>query len=372
MSASKVLVAHPRAAWQKLGKVLKRANLKDKIEDGEIVAIKMHFGEMGNIRYIHPSFARQVVDAVKEAGGKPFLTDSTTLYRHARHTLLDYMETAAKNGFSMETMGCPVLIADGMRGTTGEWVQLKSHLKLEKVKVAQAVFDSDFLIALSHLTLHPGTGIGASVKNIAMGCTTTETKLAMHASEAKPKYNEAKCTLCLACVRVCPSGAFYYMKESKKVGYEPEKCVGCGECIAECPSGAITVPWESVRVLDQQKGVLDGCAGVISGFAPEKKFFINIAMDITSHCDCPEESDLPIVPDIGILASNDVIACDKASFDLMTQARAYPSSELDKKGKGEGDDKVRAIYPEIDMDKYWSLCRESGMGNLEYEVEKVD
>ena len=349
-----------------------RAKIKDKIENGDIVAIKMHFGELGNIRYIHPSFARKVVDLVKEAGGRPFLTDTTTLYRHARHTLLDYLETAAKNGFTSESMGCPILIADGLRGTSGQWVELKNYHKLKRIKVAQAVFESDFIIALSHFTLHPGTGIGASVKNIAMGCTTTETKLAMHSSEAKPRYNEAKCRLCLACVKVCPSGAFYYRKEEKKIGYVPEKCIGCGECIAACPSGAITVPWESVRVLDQQKGVIDGCAGVLSRFLPDKRFFINIVMDVTPHCDCPSESDLPVVPDLGIFASHDVIACDKASFDLLTEAVAYPGSEMDKKKKGKGDDKVRAIYPEIDMQKYWELCKESGMGNLEYELERVD
>jgi len=303
---------------------------------------------------------------VKEAGGRPFLTDTTTLYRHARQSLFDYLQTAARNGFTPETMGCPIIIADGLRGTAGQWVELTTWQKLKKVKVAQAIFESDFLIALSHLTLHPDAGIGGSVKNVAMGCTTKETKLAMHSSRAKPKYDESKCTLCFSCVRVCPAGAFY-KSEKKKINYDPERCIGCGECIAYCPSKAITVPWETVFSLDVQKGIIDGFAGVISKFPPEKRFFINVALDVTHHCDCFSESDLPMIPDLGILASYDVIACDKASLDLLNRAVAYPGSEIEKKSKG--DDKIKTIYSGVDMDEYWRLCQLSGLGNLEYELE---
>lgn len=368
MDKSKVFLISPERAWQNIEKIFRRAKLS--IEKDEIVAIKVHFGELGNIRYIHPSLVRKVVDIVKRAGGRAFLTDTTTLYRHARQTLFDYLETAAKNGFTPETMGCPIIIADGLKGTSGQWVELTSWRKFNKVKVAQAVFDSDFLIALSHLTFHPEAGIGGSAKNVAMGCTTKETKLAMHSSTAKPKYDESKCTLCMRCVRVCPTEAFYQEGKSK-IGYDPAKCIGCGECIAYCPSGAIKVPWESVLSFDMQKGMIDGLAGVISRFPPQKRFFINVAMDITPHCDCTEESLLPVVPDIGILASYDVIACDKASFDLVTQAVTYPGSEMEKKGKGRGDDKVVATYSAVDTARYWKMCEESGLGSLRYEIEKL-
>ncbi len=369
MKESKVYMIGPKAAWQNLDKLFARTGIRKKIEKDEIVAIKIHFGEMGNIRYIRPALARQVVDMVKKAGGRPFLTDTTTLYRHARHNLFDYLQTAARNGFTSETMGCPVIIADGLRGTSGQWIELTNHQKLKKVKVAQAVFESDFLIALTHFTLHPDAGIGGSIKNIAMGCTTKETKLAMHTSQAKPKYEASKCTLCFSCVRVCPAGAFY-QKGKKEIGYDPEKCIGCGECIAYCPSRAITVPWESVFSLDVQKGIIDGFCGVISRFSSEKRFFINICLDITHHCDCMKESHLPIVPDLGILASYDALACDKASFDLLNKGTNYPGSESDRKGAKK--DKVKTIYPRVNMDKFWKLCKNSGLGNLEYSLEIIN
>lgn len=367
---SKVWFVHPQSAWQKMRRILNQTKIKERIEKDEIVAVKMHFGEMGNVRYIHPSLAREIVDAVKEAGGRPLLTDTSTLYRYARQSLFDYLQTAAKHGFTSETMGCPTIIADGLRGTSGQWVEIARPHRLKRVKVAQAVFESDFLIVLSHLTLH-GTGLAGAVKNVAMGCTTKETKLAMHASEAKPTYNKSKCTLCLNCVRICPSEAFY-RNEKRQVEYDPEKCIGCGECVAHCESGAIAVPYEAMRIQDQHIGHMDGFAGVISTFSSEKQFYVNVAMDVTSHCDCAEESDIPMVPDLGILASYDPIACDKASFDMLTQAVAYPGSEMEKQRIGKGDDKVRAAYPKVDMSRYWRLCQESELGSVDYELEVLD
>jgi len=368
MGKSRVFFITPEKAWQKLERIFSRAKLN--IEKDEIVAIKLHFGELGNIRYIRPSIVRRVVDMVKKKGGRPFLTDTTTLYRHARQTMFDYLETAAKNGFTPETMGCPIIIADGLKGQSGEWIELSSWRKLKKIKVAQAIFESDFLLCLSHVTFHVEAGLGASVKNIAMGCTTKETKLAMHASATKPAYISSKCTLCMMCVRICPGGAFY--KSENKIVYDSGKCIGCGECIAFCPSGAIKVPWGSVPNYDFQKSMIDATAGVLSRFSPQKRFFVNIAMDITPHCDCPPESPLPAVPDIGIFASYDVIACDKACFDFIKEAQAYPGSEMDKKGKGRGDEKIKATYPDIDMERYWEICEQSGIGSVEYKIEKLD
>ena len=367
MEKSKVFFITPEKAWQRLDRIFSRAKLN--IEKEEIVAIKLHFGELGNIRYIRPAIVRKVVDMVKKRGGKPFLTDTTTLYRHARQTMFDYLETARKNGFTPETMGCPIIIADGLKGNSGEWVELSSWRKLKRVKVAQAIFESDFLICLSHVTFHIQTGLGASIKNIAMGCTTKETKLAMHASAAKPTYNRSKCILCMTCVRVCPGNAF--RKSKDRIIYEPEKCIGCGECIAYCPSGAIKVPWSSVLNYDLQKSMLDAVSGVISGFPPQKRFFINVALDVTPHCDCPPESLLPAVPDIGIFASYDAVACDKASFDFIKEAAAYPGSEIDRKRKGRGDEKINVIYPDIDMERYWEVCEQAQVGSVEYEIEKL-
>jgi len=368
MQRSKVFRILPDGAWSKLEKLFVRSGIKERIEESDIVAIKLHFGELGNTRYIHPSFVRKVVEIVKETGATPFLTDTTTLYRRARHTLFDYLDTAARNGFTRETVGCAILIADGLHGSNGEWVELQSFQKFKRVKVAQAVYEADFLISLAHLTFHGAAGLAGSLKNVAMGCTTKETKLAMHSSKAKPKYDQEKCTLCLKCVRICPGNAFCH--KNKRIYFQPEKCIGCGECIAVCPSQAITVPWGSVLALDVQKGLMDGFKGVTSTFEG-KAGFVNFGFDITPHCDCPGKSKLPVVPDIGILASLDVVACDRASHDLITQAPIYPGSELERKGIKAGQNKVESIYPDIDTTAYWKLCQQSGLGNLQYELETI-
>ena len=369
MQRSEVFWIPPDEPWEKIEKLFVLSGIKEAIEREDIVAIKMHFGELGNTRYIHPTFARRLVDLVKEAGGQPFLTDTTTLYRRKRSTLFDYLSTAAKNGFTSETMGCPIIIADGLRGTNGRWIELESFSKFKKVKVAQAIYEADFLISLAHITFHPEGGLAASIKNIAMGCATKETKLAMHSSKAKPAYNKEKCKKCMRCVKICPAGAFY--REGGEIFYESEKCIGCGECIAYCPYGAITVPWASVFTLDVQKGLMDGFRGVLSTFDKKKTGFINLGFDITPHCDCPGNSKLPAVPDIGILASQDVLACDKASYDLVRKAPVYPGSELDKKGISRGEEKIEPVYPDVNMRRYWRLCEEAGLGNIEYELREI-
>ncbi|MBE0478785.1 DUF362 domain-containing protein [Candidatus Aerophobetes bacterium] len=368
MQKSKVFHIPAVKPWKKIDRLFSQSGIKDTIKDEDIVAVKLHFGELGNTRYIRPIFARKIVDLVKEAGGRPFLTDTTTLYKRARHNLFDYLDAAAKNGFTTESMGCPILIADGLHGTNGKWIELDSFNKFKRVKVAQSIYEADFLISLAHITFHPETGFAGSVKNVAMGCATKETKLAMHSSEAKPAYNKEKCTLCLRCVKICPGAAFY--EKTKQVYYQKEKCIGCGECISVCPSEAIKVPWASVLAFDVQKGIMDGFKGVTHIFG-EKMAFINIGFDITSHCDCPGESELPVVPDIGILASSDAIACDKASYDLVTQAVAYPGSEVQQKGIDKDEDKIEPVYPDVDISRYWSLCKEAGLGNVHYELEVI-
>ena len=367
---SKVFWIEPPGAWEKFDQLLTASGIEERIKEGDIVAIKMHFGELGNIRYIRPTFARKIVEMVKRKKGLPFLTDTTTLYRRARHTLFDYLKTAAGNGFTAESMGCPVIIADGLRGTSGKWIKLETHEKFNEVKVAQSIFEADFLIVLSHITFHPDAGLAASVKNVAMGCVTKETKLAMHSSEAKPVYDEEKCINCLRCVNICPGEAFW--EKDGQVLYEPQKCIGCGECVAVCPSGAITIPWESMLSYDVQRGIIDGFRGVSACFKKDKLAFINIGFDVTLDCDCVSQTKLPAVPDIGILASLDAFACDKAAHDLVVKAPSYPGSQPDRAGIRAGEDKIKSVFPEVDMPRYWQLCEKSDMGNLEYQLKLID
>jgi uncharacterized Fe-S center protein len=335
-----------------------------KIREGEAVAIKTHFGEYGNTRYIRPTFARKVAEMIKQMGGEPFVTDTTALYRGKRHSLFSALSTAASHGFTCETMGCPVLIADGIR-SSGYEVSLQNPLRLPKVKVASLIFEADFLIVLSHFTFHPLVIPAASIKNVGMGCVTKESKLAMH-SGSKVKFNENKCLFCKACVLICPAGALKV--KDKKIEYDEKACIGCGECISECKEEAISVPWEKKGPRDVQAGILDAFKATLSTFGKNKALFINICLDITEHCDCFQKADIPVIPDIGILVSDDALACDKASFDLAKGFPEYPGSDWDKKKKGE----ERSISVALsEADSFFELAKESGIGDLDYELTKI-
>jgi len=366
---SNVYRIFPHRSWQDLGRLVRESGIDDMIAEGDIVAVKLHFGELGNIRHIPPTLVRRLVDLVKARKGRPFVTDTTTLYKRARHTLFDYLQTAANNGFTSETMGCPILIADGLRGSSGRYVELERSEKFNSVKVADAVADADVLISLAHVTFHPDAGFAGNIKNVAMGCTTKEAKLAMHASEANPVFDAEKCTSCFRCVRICPSEAF--SREDDEVKYDPDECIGCGECVAVCPSGAITVPWESLLAYDIQRGIIDGFRGVMKTFEEGKAAFINVGMNMTPHCDCEPTESIPSTPDIGIFASMDPLACDKAAADLIIAAPAYPGSVVDEKGAGPGDDKIKVTYPDIDMDRYWEMCAKWGLGQLNYDLQTL-
>jgi len=354
---------------EKFRKLLQESGIADIIEPEDIVAIKMHFGEVGNTRYIRPIFARWVVDFVKRCGGRPFLTDTTTLYKHHRHTLFDYLEAAAMNGFTFEGMGCPIIIADGLKNT-GTAVKVEGGFQFDEVRVAQAIYEADAMIVLSHPTLHPEFPIAGALKNVGMGCATRDMKMKMHSKGARPTFNPDKCVKCYICVKICPVGA--WERADGGVRFVPERCVGCGDCVAYCKGGAIQVAWGAG--LDKiQGGTLDAVRAVLSTFKPGKVAYINVAVDIPPACDC-QPSGMPIVPDIGFLASMDPVAIDKATFDLIEQAAVYPASLAERKiaaNPGEGADKVKPFWPDLDIGAWWDLVRRSGLGSLDYELVRL-
>ena len=348
---------------KKLEIILQEGKFLKIIQEKDVVAIKLHFGELGNSRYLRPIWIRKLADLIGQKGATPFMTDTTSLYKHARHTWYDYLETARKNGFTPETIGCPLIIADGIK-SNGVRVEIENPLRIDQIKVAQAIYDADIMICVTHLTLHGGVGIGGAIKNVAMGCTTKETKMAMHTSTSKPIFSREKCILCGLCLKHCPGEAF--SRENKQIIFAEEKCVGCGNCIAFCKGEAIKVPWGP----NTEKGIIDGFRGVVSSFGEGRIIYVTLGLDITGDCDCLSKSDLPVVPDIGILVSLNPLALDKASWDLITQAPGYPNSKAEAKKKGE--DILPKLYPKVDLNYFWKACQEKGLGNLNYELIRID
>ena len=153
----------------KLKRLIKAAGM-DKIDmDGKFVAIKMHFGELGNMSFLRPNYARAVVDLVKRQGGKPFLVDCNTLYPGSRKNALEHLYCAWENGFTPLTVGCPVIIGDGLKGTDDVEVPVRCGEYVKAAKIGRAVMDADIFISLTHFKGHELPGFGGAIKNIGRG-----------------------------------------------------------------------------------------------------------------------------------------------------------------------------------------------------------
>jgi uncharacterized Fe-S center protein len=331
------------------------------ISAGDSVAVKVHMGEYGGSAYLRPPIVHRVCDLIKEAGGKPFVTDTTTLYPARRYTASQYLETAAFNGFTQESLGAPVIIADGEQGYDGEWVDIPrrtSNCSLDKIKIARGIFDADAMIVLSHLKGHELSGFGGSIKNVAMGCVTKESKAAQHRVN-RGVIDLSKCTGCGQCVEACAFKALSVIEE--KIARDDEKCMNCNYCLYTCSEGVFSLPPQAKEVF--QVYLAHAAAGVLSHFR-SKVAFINFIQDVTPLCDCVAPSGLPVIPDIGILASTDVVAVDKASLDLIAQRKplgefAYISSP-DILGKINGTDSLIQVKAAQELD----------LGNMAYELKE--
>ncbi|MCJ7791181.1 MAG: DUF362 domain-containing protein [Dehalococcoidia bacterium] len=331
------------------------------VSAGDSVAVKVHMGEYGGSAYLRPPIVRRVCDLIKEAGGKPFVTDTTALYPAGRFTASKYLATAAYNGFTEESVGAPVIIADGERGYDGEWVGIPkrvSDCSLDKIKIAREIFDADSLIVLSHVKGHELAGFGGSIKNVAMGCVTKESKAAQHRVN-RGVIDLSKCTGCGQCVEACAFKALSLVKE--KVVRDEEKCLNCNNCLYLCPEKVFSLPPQATERF--QVNLAHAAAGVLSRFH-SKVAFINFVQDVTPLCDCATPSGLPVVPDIGILASIDVVAIDKASLDLIAQSKPVGEfaniSSPDILGEINGTDSLVQIR----------TAQGLGLGNMGYQLKE--
>jgi uncharacterized protein len=331
------------------------------VSKGDSVAVKVHMGEYGGNAYLRPSLVRRVCDLIKEAGAKPFVTDTTTLYPVRRFTASQYLATAACNGFTEESMGAPVVIADGEEGYDGEWVDIPGRVSdcaLDRIKIARAIANADCMIVLSHVKGHDSSGFGGSIKNVAMGCVTKESKAAQH-RVTRGVIDISKCTGCGKCVEVCVFKALCLVEE--KIVRDEEKCMNCSFCDLRCPEGVFSLPPRAKEIF--QSYLAHAAAGVLSRFH-SKVAFINFVQDVTPLCDCAAPSGLPVIPDIGILASRDVVAVDKASLDLIAQSKpvgkfAHVSSP-DILGEINGTDSLIQIR----------TAEKLGLGSMEYQLKE--
>ena len=306
---------------EKLQRLIKKAGITDIDMDGKFVAIKMHFGELGNLSYLRPNYAKAVADVVKECGGKPFLTDCNTLYPGSRKNALEHLDCANINGFNTITTGCQIIIGDGLRGTDDITVPVRNGEYCKEAYIGRAVMDADIFISLTHFKGHESTGFGGAIKNIGMGCGSRAGKMQQHNS-GKPIVHDDLCRGCRRCAKECGSDAITY--ENGKAVINQDICKGCGRCIGACAFDAIeNQNWDANEILG--KKMAEYSQAVCDG---RPTFHISLVRDISPNCDCHGENDAPILPDVGIFASFDPVALDQACVDACLHATPMPNSQL--------------------------------------------
>ena len=368
--ASKVYFADLRAdvhenLQQKLTRLMKTAGMGDIDFQDKFVAIKLHFGEPGNLAFLRPNWARTVADFVKERGGKPFLTDCNTLYVGGRKNALDHMDSAMLNGFNPMTTGCQIIIADGLKGSDEVEVPVAGGEYVKNAKIGRAVMDADVFISLTHFKGHEEAGFGGCLKNIGMGCGSRAGKMEQH-NAGKPHVAEKHCIGCGQCRKICAHGA--PIIENGKAHIDHDKCVGCGRCIAVCPKDAVRIDWDETttnlncKIAEYTKAVVDG----------RPCFHISLVIDVSPNCDCHAENDMAIVPNVGMFASFDPVALDMACVDAVNaQTPLRGSAADDEHAKAHVHDHFQRLHP----DTNWRSCLEHGekigIGTREYELIKI-
>lgn len=348
---------------QKLRRLIKTAGISEIDFDEKYVAIKIHFGEPGNLAFLRPNYAKTVADIVKELGGKPFLTDCNTLYVGGRKNALDHMDSAYTNGFSPFSTGCHIIIGDGLKGTDEALVRVENGQYVREAKIGQAILDADVLISLTHFKGHQATGFGGALKNIGMGCGSRSGKREMHSS-GKPHISWEKCISCGICVKNCAHSAITIL--NSKAYIDHNKCFGCCRCIGVCKVDAVMpASHKSNDILNKK---IDEYVWAVLNRRPS--FHISLVIDVSPNCDCHSENDIPIVPDVGMFASFDPVALDAACADAVNNQPVMSGSILNQSGS-KHNDYFTDISPDTDWKVAIDYAEELGIGSKEYELISV-
>ena len=351
----------------KLKKLCVTAGIKDIDMDGKFVAIKMHFGELGNMAFLRPNYAKVIADLCKEQGGMPFLTDCNTLYPGSRKNALEHLDCANLNGFNTITTGCQIIIGDGVRGTDEVEVPVVNGEYCKTALIGHAIMDADIFISLSHFKGHEATGFGGALKNIGMGCGSRAGKKEQH-SNGKPVINADACRGCKRCLHECANNGLHFDEATRKMQVVTENCVGCGRCVGACNFDAIAFANDAAtkelncRMAEYAKAVVDG----------RPNFHISLVVDVSPNCDCHCENDAPILPNIGMFASFDPLALDQACVDACLKQTPLPNSQLTdamaKEGFCDHHDHFENTTPNAEYKTCLEHAEKIGIGSRDYEL----
>lgn len=354
----------------KLQKLIRRAGIDAIDMEGKFVAIKIHFGELGNVSYLRPNYAKAVVDLVRQLGGKPFLTDCNTMYPGSRKNALEHLACAWENGFTPLSAGCPILIADGLKGTDDIAVPVVGGEYIEEARIGRAIMDADVFISLTHFKGHEATGFGGAIKNIGMGCGSRAGKKAQH-TNGRPHIDSSRCRGCRRCERECANEGLVFDGDTRKMTVDGDKCVGCGRCLGACNFDAISFR-EDAAVSDLNRRMAEYAKAVLDG---RPHFHVSLVVDVSPNCDCHGENDAPILPDIGMFASFDPLALDQACVDACLSAAPMPNSQLSDNLKKPGFVDHHDHFKNSTPASEWKSCLEHaekiGLGSRQYTLIRV-
>ncbi|MDO5441180.1 MAG: DUF362 domain-containing protein [Bacillota bacterium] len=350
---------------RKFERLIVAAGIDDIDFEDKFVAIKVHFGEWGNMAFLRQQYAKVLADHIKERGGKVFLTDASTLYAGFRGNAVDHLYDAAWNGYSQAIVGCPVIIADGLRGTDERIIDVEGAKYCKQAKIAAAVAEADVIISLTHCKGHENAGFGGTLKNLGMGCGSKHGKMAMHSASIPVVYKKA-CIGCGNCVKACANDGIHIIDH--KAVIDEEHCLGCANCFAYCTKGALSCKWDeapsvlSEKIAEYTKAALNG----------KPQFHISIASDIQPNCDCNGGRKTQLVPDVGMFASFDPISIDQAAADAINRQPIMPGNPIaEKVHDHDHKDVFHIAHPDTSWESGIIHGENLGLGERKYEIITV-
>lgn len=326
-----------------LNKVLVDTCFFEKLAGNKKLGIKVHFGEDGNHNYLNPLYVKIIIDLAKHAGVNPTLIETTTLYRGARQNRTSHIKLAEKHGFKENIVGVPIAILDGEHGEAFTEVNVNLEY-VKRAKIAKDIAMFDGILNLAHYKGHFVVGFGGTLKNIAMGLAAKGGKLEMH-SLTKPFIKQSKCKKCETCLNVCPVDAIIITNDSSVI---TKDCIGCASCIEVCSEGAIQINWNEASESTQKKMAEYAWAILHNRLA----LHFNFALKITPNCDCWNETEKPIMPDIGVFVSYDPVACDAAVWELTKN-------------------NINKLYPKLKPELLLDYSEKLGLGKKSYEIVEI-
>jgi len=332
---------------KKTDRVFAELGLDESIAKENLVALKIHFGETGNKGYIRPSWLKHTIQRIKQKTSRVYITDTNVLYTGRRSNAPEHLQLAEGHGFSLSKLHIPVIIADGLIGRDEQEVEV-NFPRIKKTKLARAFVNTDYLVSFAHFTGHLLSGFGGTLKNLGMGCASRAGKLEQH-SVVNPWINADVCTNCAICMEYCPVDAIVQGEESAAI--IDEKCIGCGECLVVCTAGAVNMRWDQDVNRFQEKMAEYACS--VGKLFEGKLACLNVLLNVTRNCDCMAKEESAVVEDIGIVCSEDPVAIDKASVDLIHHSC--------------GKDIFREIH-KVDWSVQLQHAQEVGLGNMSYDL----